>query len=254
MDINKLITKIRIRCGLNGILKNVAEDDEIASIIDVITRETYSRYFKHVIKLTNFKFTKENKAPHDDRLYKLPDKLINLCEKQDIEINGVKEINTERDKASAHIVGGNLVSLPTQHGRSVYMGAPHLKAGYNKARNDLLKSPIECEYIAPHFIYMEQMYREIEDHTYQIELFGHHPKNLSTIKDSYGETFEYLAELDVKIALWENYVAYLNTLNLGQSQIELKKEKWGDAEQERRDLLEEFEEQYINDYPTVVVI
>ena len=150
-----------------------------------------------------------------------------------------------------------MMHLPTRSRYSShmpFMGQHHIRAGYNQARNDILKSPIECEFLEPYFIYMKRDYYDIDDKSYHLELFTDHPESLSTIKDSYAETFEKLAMLDVKQVLWENYVSYLNDLDLGHSRVELKKDEWANAEQERSQLIEEFEELTIYDYPTTIVI
>lgn len=257
MDPNKLIRKIRLDLGLNGILKDMVDDDELMEIITLKTRETFSRYFKHVIVIQNMEFKDRYRDRNNPNKYRLPKKVIQTVEQLDVSINGVKDVEMVRKAEARKIVSDGMIHLPTRSRYSSempFMGQHHIRAGYNQARNDLLKSPIECEYLDPYFIFIRRRYYDLEDKKFNLELFSDHPPNLSTIKDSYAETFEKLAKIDVKTVLWENYIAYLNDLDLGHSRIELKKDEWSNAAQEREDMISEFEEVFLSDYPFTIVI
>ena len=255
MDPNRLLTKIRSDLGLDGLLKDIVKDEEIMERVDLKTRDTFSRFFKHVFIIENIVFDKYNRSMHDENKYKLPDKAIRTLTKLDISISGIKEIRRKDRGDGTKLVGDGLVYFPHRHTRGgAFVGNHHARAGYNQARNDLLKYPKNYEFMEPYFIRFRQKYHETEKRKYIVEFFSDHPKNLSTIKDSYAETFEELAKLDIKQYLWENKVSYLNNLDLGQTQIDLKKEKWSNAKNERDDMVSNFRNAFIADYPTTVVI
>lgn len=253
MKINTLIKKMRYRCGLNGILKDVAKDQELYDIINLFTRDTFSRYFKHFFIVENVQFNSNNKGRRSDNIYLLPEELINVLQKQEISISGIKEIvpMEERDKM---FIGKEMAMLPGYNNAVGNQSGVFLGAAYNKMRRDIYESPIEAEFLAPHSIQIKKEYYDISENLYRLELFTDHPKNLSTIKDSYAETFEELAELDIKENLWNNVVGYLNRLNIGYSEINLNKDDWQSAGERRRQLIEQFEEDFIADYPTVLVV
>lgn len=257
MNPNRLVRKIRLNLGLDGPLKDIVSDDKLMDIIDLKTKDTFSRYFKHVLIIKNIMFNDENRSHHNPDLYKLPERVIKTVDQMNISINGVKDIDEIGKSDGKQVIGDSMVHLPNRARDSSsmpFMGSHHVRAGYNQARNDILKSPIECEFKEPYFIHMNRDYYDISNTVYVLELFTDHPSNLSTIKDSYAEEFEELAELDVKIALWENYVSFLNDLDMGHSRVQLKKEKWENARDERKEKVKEYRTLALYDYPTVVVL
>lgn len=253
MRINKLIEKMRFKCGLNGILKDVVEDKDLYSIINLFTRDTFSRFFKHVFIIENMQFNEFNRSRRNKNIYLLPDKLINVLQKNDISISGIKEINPE-DNREKMFIGKEMAMLPGYNNAVGNQSGVFLGAAYNKMRRDIYESPLEAEFLSPYSIQIKKEYYDISNNVYRLELFSDHPKNLSTIKDSYAETFEELAELDIKENLWSNVMSYLNRLSLGTSEVNLNKDDWQSAGERRKQMIDEFEESYISDYPTVLVV
>lgn len=253
MNINRLIKKVRYKCGLNGILKGVVSDDELFDIIDLFTRETFSRYFKHIFVIENMIFNENNRSKHNKNEYILPDKLINMLNQGDIEISGIRDIEKVKE-GEGILVGDNLAMLPAGHSGPGYLGNRFIGAAYHKIKQDIYRSPLEAEFKSPYSIQIKKEYYEISNNVYKVELYSSHPKNLSTIKDSYAETFEELAVLDVQSNLWNNVVEYVNQLDIGFSQIDLKKEDWDQADDKRQQMIDEFEESFIADFPTVLVV
>ncbi|MFW6001981.1 MAG: hypothetical protein ACOCQD_01430 [archaeon] len=253
MQINTLIKKMRYKCGLNGVLKDVVDDQDLYDIIDLFTRETFSRYFKHVFVIENMQFNELNRSRRSKDIYLFPEKLIDVLQKNEISISGIKEIEPmdERDKM---FIGKEMAMLPGYNNAVGNQSGVFLGAAYNKMRRDIYESPLEAEFLSPYSIQIKKEYYDISHNSYRLELFSDHPKNLSTIKDSYAETFEELAELDIKEKLWSNVIGYLNRLSLGTSEVNLNKEEWQSAGERRKQLIEEFDESYISDYPSIFVV
>jgi hypothetical protein len=85
---------------------------------------------------------------------------------------------------------------------------------------------------------MSSMYGEID-----IEFAVEHTENLSSIPPTAFESFHELAELDIKIFLY-NTLKHYNEIQTAYGTISLKIDDWANAEQDRKDLIEKWRDLY----------
>ena len=79
------------------------------------------------------------------------------------------------------------------------------------------------------------------DSKYKVTVALEHSENLTTIPKTSWTSFMKLATLDVKKFLFDNLKLY-NNLQTAYGNVELRIDDWSNAEQERNDLLNEWEE------------
>ena len=192
------------------------DDDQIMDIVWEESLYTYSSYFPYITQI---------KLGEDDTV-------------NDPELNGVYEIDTDLE-----ILGVNKV-FNHQYERSRaqrYTLNPAMEA----AANDMFSSyenkdtfrfmpPNRLE-IFPKNVFIPEMMAEIK---------AVHPIHLMTIHPGMRNHFLKLAELDVKVDIYQMRTQY-ESINTSFGEINLDLDKYSNAESEREDLIQEFEENYI---------
>ena len=100
------------------------------------------------------------------------------------------------------------------------------------------------EFHEPDILVINSPVSEISD-TINLSLLITHSSDMSTIKFSYKDFIIKLFMIDLKIALYEELKRY-DKIDTTFNQIDLKIDKWEDAENERETLLEEWEGRFLS--------
>lgn len=94
------------------------------------------------------------------------------------------------------------------------------------------------------------VYNGYQNGTYECELALKHPSNLATIPEDTWSSFLRLAELDIEEYLY-GLMKRKTEMDVGIGSINLKIDEWSDARQQKRDLLNEWDEDNVSGFHIV---
>lgn len=228
---SELVTRIKLNLGLVSIATPFLNIDEtIKTIIEMITIPDFSVYcprkYNFELDLTNSEaIDKEGERT----TYILPDfKTMKLIYVIDVRYSEANMTSVGwYDGGGLPIVDGNM----------------YQQAVLTNASSNLLKEMIPkvtFRYEAPNLLHM---YNLISSTKLVAELGFEHDKSLATISPSQRKSFTDLAMLDVKANLYPTLKNY-SSIQSAYGQIDLKLENWENAESERKDLLDRWEDTY----------
>jgi hypothetical protein len=121
--------------------------------------------------------------------------------------------------------------------------APVQKMAYELSAMNAAMPVVRAKYEAPDKIVMVNGYNLPKNTRYQMSLGLRHNNNLKTISHGDYEAFKELSRLELMVMLYENELKFLDGMNVGNANVELKL----DAYEECRNELKEFKEKLYND-------
>lgn len=230
MNISTLVTRIKMKIGIYGIALPIDNLDEmIMTIITDITRPVFSTYmpweesmFLDLDKLERIEKTAEYVS------YLLPE----FTAKKLLYVKDVRY--DDRSLSGLGYWGGDIPYL-----NGVLTQQTMISNAASKLMG-LTLPKMNFQYRAPRTIYI---YNMIATHSLIFDLLFEHDKSLQTISPTAEESFFKLAVLDVKENLYA-LIKHYNNIQTAYGNIDLKIDDWANAENERRELLDRWDETY----------
>lgn len=230
MNINQLLDKIKRRIGLNGVLKDLYDDNTLREIVLYSSLPEFNKYSGFNVTTTL-------------------DKILRYL--------GMVDYNDVRDYYDVEI------RIPESITRPIYDNGSRIKTLmatpmplYNSWKNPTLKENIyslhlynaqkntrptpKFSIIHPDIIKIDKYNRGAPDvyKNYKVTLICEHPPSLHTISVSLSRYFEQLCEYDIMISMYNNHLSFLS-VEIGNGQINLELDHFKEAESNRRELLQQ---------------
>ena len=229
MNLSTVVTRIKLKLGLINIATPIENLDEtIVQIIQDITVPVfsiYASYRKDIYIRTDDMELIEKTAEYER--YILPDfKTEKLLYVFDVRYD-TGQLSGLSSYAAMPYYGGNLIS-------QLLLGNAAMNA-YNT-----IIPKMTFKFIKPRELLLFNVYSYTK---IVMELGFEHDKSLVTIPDSASESFMKLALLDVKENLYPTMKQY-SEINTAIGTINLKIDDWQNAENERDELLKEWDDTY----------
>lgn len=230
MNLSHLLSYIKIRLGLNAIALPFDNAEEtIYDTIKVMTVPTFSTYcpWYHNVRF-NLHSDCELLAKENNRaVYLLPDVFAQTP------IMFIRNIDYPDDGISA-LGPWNGIPLSGTLTNNVLLAQANMHAA------NLLVPRLSFKFIPPRTV---ELYNIIHSYDLRFELALQHPDNLSTITPTMEESFKTLALLDVKTALYE-IMKHYDGISSAFGTIQLNLDSWGNAESERQQLLDQWNDTF----------
>ena len=229
-----MVYAIKSSVGLVGFLKDTMTDTEIKDIIEHITLPEFSKYYHNFIKLPNVNIktlARVGGFGANTMAFKLPRNVMEVIEDAGIKILGFK--NNVNQALGSALTQNNPLRYNTHRPFSQNISMLYYHQG-----KKYWSQPVVPQFKEPDVLYYDTQ-EEWTDITYMdIIIKTEHPKNLTTINESARPLFQKLAMLDVMIHLHQNKLKYLNIDN-GLSRVELELDRFLNAYEEKKELLDE---------------
>ena len=234
MNLSTLVTRIKLELGIYSIALPIENPDQfITDIIQNITLRTFSTYCPYVetyrFDLTDLKRLEKHA---NWETYLLPDIFV---EREIMQV-----IDVRYDEADISGIGYWGGGIPILHGNMINQ-AILSNAGLGLSRQTVPK--LLFHYYPPRKV---QLFNVLCSSQLVFEIGLMHDKNLNSITTTMEESFHDLAELDVKDALYQMMKHY-NEIQTAYGTIQMKLEDWQNAAQERKDLINAWDESYLLD-------
>lgn len=234
MNLSNVITRIKLKLGLINIstpFENL--DDTILTILNDITTPTFSIYYPY--KDTLHIHLHDLELLEKDALYEkvlLPDfKTRELLYVFDVKYNN-------DDLSGLGYYGGGVPLLEGNLMNQVMLA----NAGASMMSTMIPKMTFKFE--QPRTLYV---YNAFSSCDLQIELGFAHDKSLASIPETCREEYLKLALLDVKENLYPTLKQYTE-ISTAIGNINLKIDDWADAENQRRELIDKWDDTYHLDF------
>jgi hypothetical protein len=246
INISKLLSSIKLELGLMAMATPFDNLDELMREIIVIrTLPVFNEMYPYIVPLqidTN-NLTKVEKRT-ESTIYMLPDVF------GDAEIMMITHMEPiyDNDRYS-HDYNTSLFSYgvtPCVYGYQELMLA--------QAQANMLSAAAKgatFQFIPPNMIEIYSGYAM--GNTYRLSVAISHAENLSTIPSTCYTSFLKLATLDVKVYLYNTLIHYDN-LSTAYGQLSLNIDRWSGAEDDRRTLIEKWEQTYHLDLSNIYFI
>lgn len=236
MNMSQLLTRLKRKLGLLVLATPIENlDQSITDIIYDTTIPVFSKYAPIKQKITlDLDYLKELKSTAEYKEYLLPD--------YGRKIIYVEDMYPDSSKYTG--LGYHSIAYP-----SVGMDAIH-SLMISNASGNLLSSMMPAltfEFQDPNII---RIFNCHVSTAIVVSIAFEHDKNLTSIPISQEESFFKLALLDVKDGLYPT-MKYYNELQTAHGNINLRIDDWQNAEAERNDLLEKWDDVYHLDAKTI---
>lgn len=258
MNINQLIDRVKKKIGLNGILKDIYNDQVIYDSIINVSLNTLNNLHGFTLKgqLDSFvsswginltsadaKFVNNSPSAYgvansNDAIMTLPKDLTERLESLGSEIRKV------------YITTASKPVYMTQYAMDIREELMGINRNMNFRRN-YVKPTVQFK--KPNFILLKNYVssgRFYRLSGFDLYIQCTHPKNLSTISRGIAEFFENLCIYDLMINIYNNELSLLN-VDLGNSRVETQLEQFTNASANREALIEKFREKTAYDEITI---
>ncbi len=251
MDISTLVSDLMIETGLDSDFMYTSMNPfDIARFIEgkvLRTWNNYRRWYHNVIvefeeedivRTSGDLYKMGNRMYAGDITYRIPQTI------RDLVANGVELFNVSDVEI---YMGYNSTSMLYSNKNNVspisLFNAPIPKMAYELSALNAAMPVVRAKFEAPDKIVMINGYNLPKKTRYQMSLGLKHTVNLKTISHGDEEPFKQLCKLELMCSLYENELKYLDGMNVGNANVELKL----DAYEECRNDLKEFKEKLYND-------
>ena len=233
MNMTKVLTRIKADLGLYAIaLPFDNPDDVMRQIIEDITLETFSIYcpFREKLMVDTRDLERiESEANFETFL---------LPEWQEKKIIDVEDVKYDESMFSGVGYWGGTIPMVTSN-----IVTQSILANANAQLTRELIPAITFEYMHPRKLRLFNLYNSCK---IVVTLLETHYKSLVSIPDSAAETVERCVELDVKRTLY-NTLKHYNEIESAYGRINLRIDEWANAEQDRQELLNQWDDSYHED-------
>ena len=231
MNLSNLLTRIKISCGLYSIALPFENPDEaMIDVIKNITLRTFSTYCPYY---EQFRFDLHSLEKLEKRanyeIYLLPDI---FSERELLFVRDVRY--DEADISGLGYWGGG---IPLLHGN---MTNQAILSNAGLQLTSKMVPRITFKYEHPRKV---TLYNVLASAKLTFDLAFKHDENLVSISPTMEESFFNLAVLDVKDMLYQTLKHY-NDIQSAYGNISMKLDEWQQASDQRKQLLEEWENDY----------
>lgn len=230
MNLSTILTRVKLKLGLLNITTPITDlDNTIKDIILEITLPVFSLYqpYREVLTLNTNDLELLDK--HSDyEKYLLPD----FNTRQLLYV-----IDVTYDTSNLSGLGYYTSGLPLMGGGILHQIALG-NAGAQLMNQIIPKMTFKFE--RPRVLYL---YNVIASSKIRIELGFEHDKSLASIPETCRESFMELATLDVKENLYPTLKQYTE-INTAYGTVNLKLDDWANAESERKELINKWDDSY----------
>lgn len=237
INISKLISSIKIETGLMSMATPFENLDElIREIIVIRTIPVFNELYPYKVPLnidTNELEVIERRV--DSTVYQLPDV---FGDAEVMMISGIEP--TYDDYVSSNIY--SYESSVFSYGFPCYCSYQDMILA--QANSNLMSSAskgITVNFIPPNMVEIFNSYGM--SNNFRLTVCLSHSENLTTIPSTCYTSFLKLAALDVKVYLYNTLIHY-DQLQTAYGQLNLNLDRWSGAEDDRRTLIEKWEQTY----------
>lgn len=242
MNMNTVVNEVMNLLGMrNDFVFYSMTPFDIQDYLEKNTLRVYSRYRPFIFD-TVVKFKKEDildhslgsTFTHSSVTYRMPEEILSLA-RNGLEIFSAGNVKPYCMNRINNMMGGTYV-----HG-IVDLSAVNLGVqAVNMQSYDSTVPRLRAEYSPPNKIIIKNGVGNVtENQQYSIRLSCYHTDNLKTMKDGQLEGFKKLALLDIAHYIYHNSLKYLDQVNTGNSNTDLKLDLFEDIDSKRNEYLEE---------------
>lgn len=240
-NMSQMITSFKLKLGLLSIATPLEDlNDFILTVLRLETLPTFSRYapyrFDFSINADQLPCIEEGYARSK---YVLPEKMF--PNQRILYVFDVKQ--------NANLPGSGYATSIYAATMDTYAGAMLSQINANLISS--IAPPFTFEFEDPNILTLYNMSCLLGN--MQITLGLTHSENFTTIKATQWDSFEELAILDIKAALYETLKQY-EDLSTSYANIQLKIDDWQNARDKREDLIEKWKDVYHLDMPGYLII
>jgi len=221
MNLTSMLKSIKRRLGVTMFK---LDDKDLIDILKEETLYTFSTYFPHYITVK-----------HDLSTMKVQGKpnyyYINKAAVGNFQILSIEDMKVS-DVMSAYL------PYTTTYSAIDIFTDIQMAATYE----DMISTPITFYYVPPDQFMIDAGPSMLTNLNVQFTVV--HPDNLSTVNPSFKEQLLKLATLDIQIYLY-NTLRHMDKIDTSFGQVDLKIDRWEDAEDKRSALLEEWDANYL---------
>lgn len=224
LNMAKAIRTIKRRLGILY-FKLPIPDEDLIEVLEDDTLGVFSTYYPlYVPYVMNL-----NKCKIDDRnnIYKIDTRMLG----EGMDIITVEDINYDAYRSG----------LPVGYTTDVFDYST-ITAGMNLQA--VMNNPITWDFIYPDKLKIDDELSGYVDGEVILSLGVKHNKSLASIPPGLEETFYRLALLDVQIFLYNN-LKHFTGIDTTFGQIDLKIDEWSSADDDRINLINEWETEYL---------
>lgn len=240
MNLSNIVTRIKLKLGLLNIATPIENlDDTIVTILKEITIPVFSVYYpvKESLTLNTYDLELLEKTALYEK-YLLPEfKSRNLLYVFDVRYDTSVLTGLGYYGGGMPLLQGNLINQMMLS-----------NAGANLMNHMIPKMTFKFEH--PRELYIYNAYSSAK---VVLDLGFEHDKSLASIPETSREEFLKLAMLDVKENLYPTMKQYTE-LNTAIGNINLKLDDWANAEDQRRELIEKWDDTYHLDFQPVYYV
>lgn len=234
MNLSNIVTRIKLKLGLMNIatpFENI--DDVIMTVLNEVTTPTFSIYYP--CKETLHINLHDLELLEKDAIYEkvlLPEfKTRNLLYVFDVRYNNDNLSGLGYYGGGVPLLEGNLMNQVAL-------------ANAGASMMSLMIPKMTFKYEPPRILYVYNAYSSCD---LQIDLGFEHDKSLASIPETCREDYLKLAIIDVKDNLYPTLKQYTE-INTALGTINLKIDDWADAENQRRELIDQWDNTYHLDF------
>ncbi len=237
---SELLTSIKMSLGIYQMKLPFENDDDF--LMDVIRTKTipiYSNYFPYRYKkLINTTQLQKLSEGYTQSEFRIPLSLVG-----NKRIVSIININSD-------VYNRNMANYdPNLSNGSIYGTAQsfmlHLAAEDNMS---IMEPSFTWKFSEPNILTLYNFSNA--NSGFEIDFGLRHDEDLSTIKDTGYSLFYELCMVDIKEVLY-NSLKHYNEIQTAFGNINLRIDDWSDAVSQRKDLIEQFEDSYLQNYPHI---
>lgn len=242
MNLSELLTMVKMDIGIYMVPLPFENSDKVLfDVIKMKSLRTFSNLFPHKMEFVmDLKDLEVIRETYDEKSYRLPTLF------GDRPIISVIKVDPYSSNYTGNYFGGNpIITNSANLYEDTMLGA----LGY-----DLLSTvapPFTFRFTAPSTLTLYNIGTFADK--IKIQLAYGHAENLSTIKPTMEDSFYELVKLDIKSFLYNNLKHY-NTIQTSFATLNLMIDEWSGAEQERRELVERWTDEYHLEVDQFVII
>lgn len=238
MNINKIIKRLKDDLGLSRFLKLSYTDKDIYDNIISHSLEEWSHYFKQIVTFENVHLS--NKLQIEPDVYLIPKYIVDCIRDSNLVIEDIRQVMTVSDRSVAGIgsyVGNFYNDLNFQDSYSA------IYANYRQGSVEATtRMNLTCYYEKPNrlrFIFPRPNYTGIDC---SIAFYVSQGDNLFGISETREHDFYNLCMYNLMTTLYNNEGKFIETIQSGLGNLNLKIDDWASASDKKQELLKELME------------
>lgn len=233
MNINKLIRRLKDDLGLSKFITLPFTDKELYDNVVVHSLEEWSHYFKQAVTFENVVLDKSLQLEND--VYAIPKYIVDCIRKSGLTIENIRQVLTSSNQAVSGVgtfIGSHMADLNMSDSFTAIYA--NLRQGNAESVNNM---NVACYYEKPNrlrFIFPRPIYTAI---TANISFYVSQGDNLSGISETREHDFYELCMYNLQNYLYQNVGKFIEVIQSGLGNLNLKIDDWGSAMDKKKELL-----------------